>query len=297
MQIKGKVVIITGSGQGLGRAFAVRLLEHGARVCLSDYNLETGSNTLKELSARFGEENVHFIKCDVTKEEELKSLYDGCETHFKSKVDIFCNNAGINHIPGWKKCMDIDIMAVICGTELAVDRMDIRKGGKGGLIVNTASLAGIGIGMSRESASYFIAKHGVVSLTRTYGQAKVVKDTGVKVQCICPAFTDTGILTDLEPDQKKMINKKFGIMTPEFVADAFIHLIKDGESGAAICIMKDAPPFYYEDFSREWVTVLVVVGKILQKLFGIQVLTARHQLGFALFSFLVLQFLIYLLLL
>ena len=60
-------------------------------------------------------------------------------------------------------------MAVISGTELAMDRMDQSKGGKGGLIINTASLAGIGIGLSRESASYFIAKHGVVTLTRTLG--------------------------------------------------------------------------------------------------------------------------------
>lgn len=60
-------------------------------------------------------------------------------------------------------------MAVISGSELAMDRMDLRNGGRGGLIINTASLAGIASAMSRESASYFIAKHGVVSLTRALG--------------------------------------------------------------------------------------------------------------------------------
>jgi len=49
----------------------------------------------------------------VTKEEDLKALYNGCESYFSSKVDIFCNNAGINHIPGWRKCMEIDIVCIL----------------------------------------------------------------------------------------------------------------------------------------------------------------------------------------
>ena len=49
----------------------------------------------------------------MTKEEDLIALYNGCESYFSSKVDIFCNNAGINHIPGWKKCMEIDIVCIL----------------------------------------------------------------------------------------------------------------------------------------------------------------------------------------
>ena len=48
----------------------------------------------------------------MTKQESLVSLYDGCEEHFKAKVDIFCNNAGINTAQGWRKCMDINIVSL-----------------------------------------------------------------------------------------------------------------------------------------------------------------------------------------
>ena len=64
-------------------------------------------------------------------------------------------------------------MAVMAGTELALERMGVDKGGRGGLIVNTASLAGIVPGWHRESYSYFASKHAVVSLTRTLGVRKL----------------------------------------------------------------------------------------------------------------------------
>jgi hypothetical protein len=51
-------------------------------------------------------------RCDVTKRDELLALYEGAEKHFGSAVEVFCNNAGINHVPGWRKCMDIDIVSI-----------------------------------------------------------------------------------------------------------------------------------------------------------------------------------------
>jgi len=143
MKIEGKIVIITGSAQGLGKAFASHLLNQGAKVCLSDLNKEVGNETLGEFEERFGKGTVHFIQCDVTKPEDLKNLYDGCEKHFGEKVDIFCNNAGINVQLGWQKCMEVNIMAVMSGTYLALERMSKQNGGSGGVIINTASLAGI----------------------------------------------------------------------------------------------------------------------------------------------------------
>jgi len=171
MDVKGRCAVITGSTQGLGKAFAVRLLEAGAKVCLSDVNTSVGEDTLRELQIKHGKDSVHFIKCDVTKTEDLTALYDGCEQYFGSKVDIFCNNAGINTYWGWKKCMDVNI-------------------------VNTASLAGIVHGWNAESYSYFASKHAVVSVTRSLGREDTFRHTGVKVQCICPAFADTAIIND-----------------------------------------------------------------------------------------------------
>ena len=70
------------------------------------------------------------IRCDVTKEDDLTALYDGAEKHFGGSVDIFCNNAGINHTAGWKKCMEIDIVSkdiiAMNGDELLADGSDDR---------------------------------------------------------------------------------------------------------------------------------------------------------------------------
>merc|ERR1719239_1265669 len=84
---EGKLAIITGSAQGLGKAFAIRLLAAGAKVCLSDINSEVGEKTLVELREKFGEDKAAFIRCDVTKKDDLVALYDGCEKHFDTKED------------------------------------------------------------------------------------------------------------------------------------------------------------------------------------------------------------------
>ena len=116
MDVKEKVCIITGSAQGLGKEYARVLLENGARVCLSDLEevtkLESETSALKEFRETFGKEKVCYFKCDVTKEEDLVSLYDNCESYFKGKVSIFCNNAGVNYTAGWKKCMEVDIVSL-----------------------------------------------------------------------------------------------------------------------------------------------------------------------------------------
>jgi len=124
MDVSNKVCIITGSAQGLGKAFAVRLLNAGAKVCISDLKQETGEKTLIELRERFGEEQVCFVACNVTVEDDFKNLFDKAEEFFKvSCVDMLVNNAGINTNWGWKKCMEVNIMAVMTGTEIAMERM------------------------------------------------------------------------------------------------------------------------------------------------------------------------------
>merc|ERR1712106_792827 len=101
-----------------GKAFAVRLLNAGSRVCISDLKQETGEKALAELRERFGEGKVCFVACDVTDEDQFKNLFNKAEEFFKvSCVDILVNNAGINTNFGWKKCMEV------MGTEIAMKRM------------------------------------------------------------------------------------------------------------------------------------------------------------------------------
>jgi len=281
MDVKDKLVIITGAAQGLGKAFASRLLNAGAKVCLSDYNEEVGLKTKEEFEERFGKENVHFIKCDVTNTEDLVALYDGCEEHFKCPVNIFCNNAGINTAQGWRKCMEVDIIAVMAGTELALERMGLDKGGKGGLVVNTASLAGIVPGWTRESYSYFAAKHAVVSITRTLGSAGVYKETGVRVQCICPSFADTAIIKDHDGGDtfKTFLQDNYGLLTVEDCSNAFLELIQTCDNGAAIAVYKGAPPIIVQDYSYPTMIGMGAAAMMMSKVLDIKVFRLQHQVA------------------
>jgi len=276
--IQGKVAVITGSAQGLGKAFASKLLNEGAKVCLSDVREDTGLATLKEFGEKFGQQNIHFVQCDVTKDEDIINLYESCEAHFNKKVDIFCNNAGINHLPGWRKCMQIDIMAVMTATEIVMERMSVVNGGNGGLIVNTASLAGIAKGFGQESVSYFVAKHGVVTLTRTLGQDLLTNKNGIKHMCICPAFADTAIIENVGVSREKL-EKLTGIMTPDFVADCFLKLVKTGSNGDAMVVLKNYPPFIYGDHSKQMITALAMGAKLTEKFLGGAIFSTKHQVG------------------
>ena len=92
-----------------------------------------------------------------------------------SCVDLLVNNAGINTNHGWRPCMEVNIMSVMLGTEIALERM--RKFNKAGQIINTASMAGLGPGLSEKMLAYTVSKHGVVALTRTMGATTKVRHT------------------------------------------------------------------------------------------------------------------------
>ena len=293
MDVKDKLAVITGSASGLGKAFANRLLESGAMVCLSDVNEAIGNATAEEFSDKFGKEKVKFVKCNVLDKDDIEALYSEAERYFGHSVDIFCNNAGVNHVRGWRLCMDINIMSVMECTEYVIDKMDIRRGGKGGLIVNTASMAGIVNGDIPEAACYYASKHGVVALTRSLGTNVFLKESGVRVQCICPSFVDTNILADASKDQLTFIKNKFGLMTPEFVAEGFLKLVTECDNGTALCILDKVPPVVYSDMSATWIFVLSVGAVMFKKIFGTDLFLPRHQMIFVFSLFILAQLLLY----
>jgi len=276
MDLNNKVAIITGSAQGLGKAFAARILEVGAKVCISDVNKEKGEAALKELQERFGEDKVCFVPCDVTKDEEFRNLFDKAEEHFNvGCVDILANNAGVNVNLGWRKCMDINIMAVMNGTEIALERMN--KAGKPCQIINTASLAGFAPGVDAKMTPYTVSKHGVVAMTRTMA----VSNNGILHKAICPAWTDTEIVSTAgqaqdSSDLKAHIQKMGGLMTPEFVAEGFYRLVTQCGNGATMVILKDFPYIVMPDYNKPTVLVLAGVSKLIGKVMSTDLVTGAH---------------------
>jgi len=271
MKVKDSVCLITGSAQGLGKAFAERLLKAGARVCISDVKLEGGQATLEELRNSFGKDRVHFVQCDVTKQEEFVRLFDECEAYFNVPcVDLLVNNAGIGDNLGWRKCMEVNIMGVMIGTEIALERM--KKQPTKGTIINIASMAGIGTGFSADSLAYFVSKHGVVTLTRTLDAS--FAETGVEVKALCPAWADTEIVSGVVKEKKesvlRIVKKHGGLMTTEYVAEAFYSLLTDCPRGSVLSCMRGFPNFVIPDMSEGMVRVLAMMAIISNKLSGAQ---------------------------
>ena len=318
MDVHDKVAIITGSAQGLGRAFAVRLLEAGVRVCLSDVNTDKGEKTLKELEGRFGKKNVCFVQCDVTLEEEFKILFDKAEEYFQvGCVDILTNNAGVNCNFGWRKCMNINIMGVMTGTEIAMERM--KKSGKPCQIINTASIgnsifekcsifkistlfpAGLvtDTGESDWLVSYMVSKHGVVALTRSLASCSY----NIQHKAICPSFADTEIVSSgLENENEigrakglQTIKDLGGLMTPEFVAEGFFQLLTEVDNGAVMVAFKDAPYIMMPDYSKFLFFAMVALSKLLSKTFAPRLVTGKHLLVSLVFVILALFFMMTLL--
>lgn len=277
MDVKGKVSIITGSAQGLGKAFAARLLEAGGKVCISDVNQTKGEATLAELRERFGKDRVCFVLCDVTKKEQFINLFDKTEEFFKvSCIDLLGNNAGINVNHGWRMCMEVNIMSVMLGTEIALERM--RAAGKSGQIINTASMAGLGPGLSETMLSYTVSKHGVVALTRTLGAT--TKDVAHK--CICPSWADTEIVSGAKAtaEEREGLNKSIkefgGLMTPEYVAEGFYRLVTQCDTGSALAVMGHSPYILVPDTSLTFIMTFVLLAKLCNRMFGPSVVTTRH---------------------
>merc|ERR1712130_437988 len=259
MQVRNAVCLITGSAQGLGKAFAVRLLEAGAscqthstrphdRVCISDVKVEVGLAAQEELRGKFGKEKVFFVQCDVTKAEQLVRVFDECEAYFKvGCIDLLVNNAGINWNLGWRKCLEVNIIGVMTGTEIALERM--RKQPNKGTIVNIGSTCGIMTGHAEESVPYSVSKHAVVALTRHLSAC--FKETGVEVKALCPAWaTGTDIKPRVDVDERKLAARysselmaSQGPMTTEYCAEGLFSLLTTRPEGSVmVCIAKT--PFF-----------------------------------------------------
>ena len=282
MQVRGKVCIITGSASGLGKEYARILLENGALVCISDVNENNGMQTQQEFKERFGKDVVHFIPCDVTKEEDFIKLYDGTEQSFKRSVDLLVNNAGVSPAHcGWRKTMDVNIYGVMIGMEIALERMS--KSANKGVIINCASLAGFvtgQTGLKNGAASYYASKHACVALSRDCSNE--FKNNGIVIKCLCPAYANTAIIKIPDPEQQVQFDKKInaiGLMESREVAEGFFKLVTQCKNGSCMALTKDYPAFLIPDYGMGIVLGLGLISKLANKFGGgLEVVKPIHEL-------------------
>lgn len=235
-ELKGRVAVVTGGANGIGRASAVLLARHGAKVVVGDYRLRA------ENDEAFQSLGIEQRVCDVRQESELKSLIDFAAT-FAGRIDILVNNAGIGMVKqindvteaDWDACIDTNLKAAFFGSKHAIRWM--QTDGRGGAIINIASNAGI---LPRaHDPVYSISKQAVIGLTKALGLCHS-KDK-IRVNAICPGpVGETGMMNDdldKQPDRdaatKQVIDaspiaRAYGRMIrPEEVAEAVLYFVRD----------------------------------------------------------------------
>ena len=165
--LKGRSAVITGAGQGLGRAFAQGFAEAGADIVVADFNDETGEKAARELAATGI--RAEFVRCDVTRPDDLQAVVARAVSLF-GRLDIMFNNAGIGQwleaerVPeaDWRKMMDTNLNSVFFGCQAAFPHMAKQGGGS---IINTASMSAHIVNHPQCQAGYNTAKAGVKHLT------------------------------------------------------------------------------------------------------------------------------------
>lgn len=230
MRLEGKVALITGGANGIGKVTAKRFLTEGAKVVISDLNEEAGNETVEELR-QFGE--ISFIQADVSNTEQVIDMVDSIVNTYK-KIDILINNAGIT-IDGfltkmdessWEKVLSVNLSGVFKCTKAVVPVMLAQESG---VILNASSVVGVygNIGQT----NYAATKAGVIGLTKTW--AKEFGSKGIRVNAVAPGFITTDMTATvpqkiLDVMESKTPLKKLG--TPEDIAAAYLYLASDDAS-------------------------------------------------------------------
>ena len=200
--LTGKVAIVTGSGNGIGRATVKRIAESGARVTVSDVIVEDGERTVAEIVAAGGQ--AIFVQADISQEAEVKNLIDTTVATYGG-LDILVNNAGVGggqlrtheiELEEFMRVMAINVGGTFLCTKYALPHFLKQRDGR---IVNIASTYGL-IGAPK-AAAYCASKGAIINYTR---QLTVdYAPDGIRINAICPGYIDTSLGrrgTTLEPD-------------------------------------------------------------------------------------------------
>ncbi|MSP02902.1 MAG: glucose 1-dehydrogenase [Acetobacteraceae bacterium] len=235
--LDSKTVLVTGGGNGIGRAASLAMAREGARVAVADFEAEAAAATVGLINAGGGQ--AISLNGDVTRAADIAAMIESTVASF-GRLDAAFNNAGIaphqvksiqQRTHEWAdepfdRMIEVNLKSVWLCMKHELPRM---LSGGGGAIVNTASIAGL-IGL-RSATAYVAAKHGVIGLTKAAALEYAVD--GIRVNAVCPGFIETRmtkLAVSLRGDQIKARTPMGRLGTPEEIAEMVVWLCSDRAS-------------------------------------------------------------------
>jgi len=235
-ELKGQTALVTGGGQGIGRAIALGLAEAGADVAVAQRHLEVAEKTAAEIAA-LGRQSLA-LKADVSQAGDVAAMVAAVKAKF-GHIDILVNNAGMNkNVPAedmpeelWDQVIETNLKSAFLCSQ-AVGREMIQR--KMGNIINVASIGGTVAIRPNTQCHYNSSKMGMIGLTRTLAMEWCKHN--IRVNAIAPGYT----LTDLLKTRLKTTN-----LGEQWLADTMMHRMADPEEikGAAVFLASAASSF------------------------------------------------------
>lgn len=240
MSDHGKVALVTGAGQGIGRAIALRLAKDGFAVAVVDFNAETAKQVAEEINNAGGRAIAHLA--DVSDRDQVFAAVEAAKTQLGG-FDVIVNNAGIAPTTLIEditpeiidRVYNINVKGVIWGMQAAIKAFkSLNHGGK---IINACSQAGhVG---NPELAIYSSSKFAVRGLTQT--AARDLAPLGITVNGYCPGIVKTPMWEEIDRQVSKAAGKPVGYGTAEFSKNITLKRLSEPEDVAG-CVSYLAGP-------------------------------------------------------
>ncbi|WP_380182666.1 (S)-acetoin forming diacetyl reductase [Kalamiella sp. sgz302252] len=238
--MKSKVALVTGSGQGIGKAIALRLAKDGFAIAVADFNEQTARQVADEIASAGGKALA--VTVDVSKRDQVIAAVEKARKELGG-FDVIVNNAGIAPTTPIEeitaemvdKVYDINVKGVIWGMQAAIQAF--KAEGHGGKIINACSQAGhVG---NPELAVYSSSKFAVRGLTQT--AARDLAPLGITVNAYCPGIVKTPMWDEIDRQVSEAAGKPLGYGTAEFAKRITLGRLSEPEDVSA-CVSYLAGP-------------------------------------------------------